>query len=112
MAIFRMYTGDDGHSHIEDQSVSSHPVLSTEQATAHITFQELGAGAFVDWHNAPRYQYVIILSGEMEIGLNDGTLRRFGPGDALLASDTTGSGHTTKSAGTGPALVGVVPLAQ
>ncbi len=112
MAVFRMYTGDDGHSHIEDQTVSSHPDLTTEQPTAHIAFRELAAGAFMDWHNAPRRQYVIILSGQMEIGLNDGTLRRFNPGDAVLASDLTGSGHTTKSAGTGPALVGVVPLAE
>ena len=112
MAVFRMYTGDDGHSHIEDQALSSHPILSTEQAAAHITFRELEAGAFMDWHNAPRRQYVIILGGQMEIGLKDGTLRRFNPGDAILASDLTGSGHTTKSAGTGPALVGVVPLAE
>jgi hypothetical protein len=27
---------------------------------------------------------VIILSGELEIGLGDGTFRRFGPGDARL----------------------------
>lgn len=112
MAVFRMYTGEDGHSHIEDQSLSSHPSLATEQSTSHIVFRELEAGAFMDWHNAPRRQYVIILSGQMEIGLNDGTLRRFNPGDAILASDLTGSGHTTKSVGDGPALVGVVPLAE
>jgi quercetin dioxygenase-like cupin family protein len=112
MAVFRMYTGDDGHSHIEDQALSSHPILSTEQSTAHITFREMEAGFFMDWHNAPRRQYVIILGGQMEIGFNDGTKRRFHPGDAILASDLTGSGHTTKSAGDGPALVGVVPLAE
>lgn len=66
----------------------------------------------MDWHNAPRRQYVILLSGQMEIGLNDGTRRQFGPGDAVLASDLTGSGHTTRSAGAGPALVAVVPLAE
>ena len=33
MAVFRFYTGDDGHSHIEDQSPSLHPTLTSEQAT-------------------------------------------------------------------------------
>jgi hypothetical protein len=42
---------------------------------------------------------VIILSGELEIGLGDGTFRRFGPGDARLVEDTTGRGHTTRTIG-------------
>lgn len=112
MAVFRLYTGDDGHSHIEDQSPNSHPALTSEQATDHIVFRELEAGTFMDWHNAPRRQYVILLSGQMEIGLNDGSRRQFGAGDALLASDLTGSGHTTKAVGDGTALVAVVPLAE
>ena len=111
MAVFRLYTGDDGHSHIEDQSLSSHPSLTREQSTEHIVFRELDAGAFMDWHNAPRQQYVILLSGQMEIGLNDGSRRQFGAGDAILASDLTGSGHTTRAIGAEAALVAVVPLA-
>ena len=50
----------------------------------------------MDWHPAPRRQYVIILTGQLEIGLGDGTTRRFGPGDARLVEDTTGQGHTTR----------------
>ncbi len=112
MAIFRLYTGDDGQSYIEEQSLSSHPGLTTEQATAHISFREIESETFVDWHTAPRQQYILLLSGQLEIGLKDGTLRRFNPGDVVLASDTTGSGHTTRVAGTGPATVAVVPLAE
>ena len=111
MAIFRLYTGKDNQSHIEEQSLSSHPVLTTEQATAHIQFREIESGTFSDWHTAPRRQYLLVLSGQLEIGLKDGTLQRFNAGDVVLASDTTGSGHTTRVVGSGPAMAAIVPLA-
>ena len=44
-----------------------------------------------DWHIAPRRQYIFVLSGAMEIGSGDGTMRRFGPGDVVLADDLTGN---------------------
>jgi hypothetical protein len=37
--------------------------------------------------------------GRWEIGIGDGTTRRFGPGDVVLADDLTGQGHTTRSLG-------------
>jgi hypothetical protein len=110
MAIFRLYTGSDGQSHIEDQSLASHPVLTSPLAAKHIMFRDMPAGTFIDWHPAPQRQYVIILSGELEIGLGDGTLRRFGPGDARLVEDITGQGHTTRAIN-GPVLTAVIPLA-
>jgi quercetin dioxygenase-like cupin family protein len=112
MAIFRLYTGADGQSHIEDQSLSTHPALTNPQAVAHVMFAQLPAGTFIDWHPAPRRQYVIILAGQLEIGLGDGTLRRFGPGDARLVEDTTGKGHTTRVVGPEPVLTAVIPLAE
>ena len=39
------------------------------------------------------------LTGEVEIGLGDGTTHRFGPGHVLLAEDLTGRGHTTRVVG-------------
>jgi quercetin dioxygenase-like cupin family protein len=112
MGIFRLYAGADGQSRIEDQSLSSHPVLATPQIAAHIVFSQLPVGTFIDWHPAPRRQYVIILAGQLEIGLGDGTVRRFGPGDARLVEDTTGRGHTTRVVGTEPVLTAVIPLAE
>jgi quercetin dioxygenase-like cupin family protein len=111
MAVFRMYTGTDGHSHIEEQTVGAHPVLSQERATVHIQFRELPVSTSMDWHNAPRRQYVIVLSGQMEVGFKDGTTHRMNPGDATLAEDLTGSGHTTRVSSSTPTVVGIVPLA-
>ena len=99
MAIVRLYTGDDGQSHMEELDLASHPELTSMRATAGIQFRTTELGRFSDWHNAPRRQCIITLSGEMEIGLGDGTLRRFGPGHVLLAEDLTGQGHTTRAMG-------------
>ena len=111
MAIFRMYTGPDGKSHWEEQTLAEHPTLTKPQATAHIVFSEQPAGKFLDWHPAPRRQYVIVISGQLEIGFGDGTTRRFGPGDARLVEDTTGQGHNTRYIGPGPVITATIPLA-
>jgi len=111
MAIFRLYTGSDGQSHIEEQTIEAHPILAEARPTVHIQFREIPAGTFMDWHPAPRRQYVIVLSGQLEVGFKDGTTRRMNPGDATLAEDITGPGHTTKVTSASPAVVAVVPLA-
>lgn len=112
MGIYRLYTGDDGQSHIDDLDLETSDELKSERATTSIGFTTWPAGRFIDWHPAPRRQYVILLSGQLEIGLGDGTTRRFGPGDARLVEDTTGQGHTTRVVGDGPTITAVVPLAD
>ena len=41
-------------------------------------------------------RWLITLSGELEIGLGDGSVHKFGPGDVRLIEDVTGHGHTTR----------------
>ena len=107
----RLYTGDDGRSHIEDLDLDAGPIKwLTEQPTASITFRSSQPGNFVDWHPAPRRQFMITLSGQVEIGLGDGTSRRFGAGDVMLAEDLTGEGHTTRVVSDRPRIAAVVPL--
>ena len=112
MSISRLYTGDDGQSHIEELDLASHPELTELQKTEGIVFRSSEPGRFSDWHNAPRRQYVITLSGEVEIGLGDGSTHRFGPGHVNLAEDLTGKGHTTKSVGSVPRISATIPLAD
>ena len=112
MGIYRLYTGNDGQSHIENVDLGGHPDLKSLRPTTGIMFQESTPGNFIDWHPAPRRQYVISLSGELEIGLGDGSLHRFGAGDARLVEDTTGQGHTTRVVSSGPSITAVVPLAD
>jgi hypothetical protein len=111
MGVYRLYTGTDGESHIAELNPGEHQELWQLQGATGIRLQEFKAKQFLDWHPAPRRQWVIILSGELEIGCGDGTLRRFGPGDARLVEDTTGRGHTTRTLGEERCLAMVVPLA-
>ena len=112
MSITRLYTGADGQTHIEELDLASHPELTTLQAAKGIVFRTTQPGYFSDWHNAPRRQFVITLSGEVEIGLGDGSKHRFGPGHVTLAEDLTGKGHTTRVVGTQPRMTATIPLAE
>ena len=75
------------------------------------SFAATAPGNFIDWHTAPRRQFVITLSGEVEIGLGDGTVHRFGAGHVNLAEDLTGQGHTTRVVGDEPRVTATIPLA-
>ena len=112
MGTFRLYTGSDGQSHIETIDLAQHSQWTKGLATTQISFREDPVGRFIDWHPAPRRQFVIIVSGQLEIGLGDGSKHLFGPGDARLVEDTTGNGHTTRVHGIQPCLTATIPLAQ
>lgn len=100
--ITRVYTGDDGESHFEDIEVplseaTSLGQLSEVQPASGVIFRRTEAGQDLDWHNAPRRQYVVLLTGpDVEIEIGDGTTRRFPPGSVILVEDTTGRGHITR----------------
>jgi quercetin dioxygenase-like cupin family protein len=112
LTFIRLYTGEDGNTHIEDLDLFSHPELTDPQTAETITFRSAEPGRYMDWHNAPRRQFVITLSGEYEIGLRDGTVHRFGPGHVTLAEDLTGSGHTTRVVSQAPRIAATIPLAD
>ena len=95
MQFCRMYTGDDGKSHFEelDQTQGSQYFLSTITAKA-LVFKNDDNRDILGWHNAPRRQWCVTLSGTCEIGIGDGTKKTFGPGDVFLAEVVTVQGHT------------------
>jgi len=117
--IWRVYSGADGRSHVEELALDMKPFTDTEgahgegtplQAGTGIVFRVSPPGYRLDWHCAPRRQYSITLSGQAEIQVGDGTVVRVGPGDVLLAEDLTGQGHVTRSVGDGPRFYAIVPL--
>jgi quercetin dioxygenase-like cupin family protein len=119
--LWRVYSGDDGQSHIEKVSLALQPFTDTEgaygeatplQPTAGITFRVSPSGYELSWHCAPRRQYSISLSGEAEIEVGDGTVQRVGPGDVILAEDLTGQGHITRVVGEKERFYAIVPLAD
>ena len=109
--IVRIYTGQDGQTHFEDLPLPADESQNIAlPAGASLTFRRFPPDYFSDWHTEPRRQYIFILSGQMEIGIGDGTARRFGPGDVVLADDLTGRGHTTRTVGGVPRVSATVPV--
>ena len=96
MGIYRMYPGSDNETHIEELSLSDHPELGDLQIVKGLQIQRNEGGRFMDFHQAPNKRWLITLSGELEIGLGDGTVHKFGPGDVRLIEDVTCHGHTTR----------------
>ena len=111
MGTWRLYTGVDGQSHVEKIDWRATGDWTKGMRTTDIKFGEWPVGKFMDWHPAPRRQLVIILSGQLEIGLSDGTKHVFGAGDARLVEDTTGKGHTTRQLGAERCVTATIPLA-
>lgn len=117
--MWRIYSGADGQSHLEEVTLAMQPFVDQEgaygdatpmQPTRGMTFRVAPPGYVLDWHCAPRRQYSISLSGEVEIEVGDGTVKRFGPGAVLLAEDLTGQGHITRVVGQQPRFYLVLPL--
>ena len=73
------------------------------------SFGEMPAGLEQDWHPASRRQFVVVLSGTVEVEASDGEKRQFQPGEMFLADDSASSGHRTRTLG-GPARVLFVHL--
>ena len=111
MGTFRLFTGPDQQSHIEPIDLAKTKQWTDGLATTKISFSDWPVGRNIDWHPAPRRQFVIILSGQLEIGLGDGSKQVFGPGDARLVEDTTGKGHTTRVVGNERCVTATIPLA-
>lgn len=49
-----------------------------------------------EWHTAPRNQFAINLTGDLEVETTDGERHAIGAGDLVFLSDTTGQGHITR----------------
>ena len=106
MKVTRLYSGADGESHFQDidfpvNGAGPEKLSELVKATG-IIFRETTGVYDVDWHTAPRRQFVINLEGQVELIVKDGTKRILGPGDILLAEDTTGRGHISRAVNNQP----------
>ena len=89
MRAYKLYTGKDGHSHVQVGTVAN---LKLKPADS-IMFNETPAHSYYDWHPAPTTQYVITLAGTLLFETHLGETFTLQPGDILIAMDTTGTGH-------------------
>ena len=110
MGTYRMYTDAQGKARWEEIDLARNPEWTKGLDVTQIRFGTRPPGVTQDWHPAPQRQFVIILSGQLEIGFEDGSKRVFGPGDARLVEDTTGKGHTTTAVGPEPCITATIGL--
>jgi len=114
VVVTRLYTGPDGQTHSEEIEVKFTPGATNDVfALMKISGAELrraSPGAVNDWHNAPRRQYVITLSGRGEVELAGGKKIPLDPGHIELAEDLTGKGHITRVVGTEDRITLALPL--
>ncbi len=115
-----VYADSTGESHFEDIEIElttldfappSPPLdVSAFTEATHYGFISAPPGWYGEWHPTPRRLVTFYLSGEVEVQVSDGEIRRFGPGTIVLAEDTTGKGHTSKVVSSNNALLAVVQL--
>ena len=95
MGVYRLYSGDDGQSHIEELSEDAIKEIKLDGSRMSFSVSQREPGHFSDYHPAPRRRWQVGVVGRPIIGLGDGTSQNFGPGDVRLIEDLTGQGHTT-----------------
>ena len=110
----RIFTGPDGQTHAEEVEMKLTPrggdELSETIKVTSLQFRRTPPNYFVDWHHAPRRQYVITLSGRGEIEIADGKKVPLGPGHILLAEDLTGKGHISRGVGSDDRVSLFIPV--
>jgi hypothetical protein len=116
ITVTRLYTGSDGLTHAEEMDVRLTPwgtlggiERSDAIAVSGLQFERSAPTRANDWHTASRRQYVITLRGKGEIELTGGRKILLEPGRILLAEDTTGKGHLTRTVGGEDWIAVVVP---
>ncbi len=102
MRIHNLYADAKGDSHWRDVEVEwaeqTHGGrLSKRQPASGIIFRQVQPDYDLDWHNAPRRQYIINLDAGVEITASDGEARKIGAGEVILVEDTRGKGHLSKA---------------
>ena len=102
MRIHNLYADEDGESHFRDIEVEwvaerRSSKLSEVFIASGIEFRETSGDYDLDWHPAPRCQYVINLDAGVQISASDGESRLIGAGEVILVEDTEGRGHRSKS---------------
>jgi hypothetical protein len=102
MKIQHLYVDEQGESHFEDMEIpyvesGRAGKLSARLPATGIIFREVPPDYDLDWHPAPRRQYIINLDAGVQITASDGQSRTIGAGEVILVEDTWGKGHLSKA---------------
>ena len=122
MRYVQLTVDDQGETHFRDAELDMNeadyrppaPLMFVSHAyeSSVIQFARLPAG----WEGAsftiPSKQFVVIVSGEINITVSDGERRTFKSGDVVLMEDTHGKGHSTRVVGPQDCCAAVAPVLE
>ena len=94
-----LFTDTDGRARFREEALDlseGTPAarLSPVLPARGLQLRQSPVGFRSQFHCTPTPQWVFILGGQMEIGLQDGSSRVFGPGGHFFSSDTLPAGAT------------------
>ena len=94
-----LYTGEDGRARFRERPLplaGGTPMtrLSALAPSSGWQFRRSPVGFASDVHCTTAPQWLVVLQGQMEIGLQDGSTRVFGPGQCFYSNDTLPPGAT------------------
>lgn len=92
-----LFTGADGRARFREEALaldggSPAARLSALLPASGLVLRESPVGFRSQFHCTDAPQWLIVLRGRMEIGLQDGSSRVFGPGDHFYSADTLPEG--------------------
>ena len=98
MHIHNLYEDDNGESHFRNIEIEwvedrSYGQLSETLPANGMICRHTSGDYDLDWHNAPRRQYIINLDAAVKITASDGEARIIQAGEIFLVEDVNGKGH-------------------
>ena len=104
MRIHNLYEDQNGESHFRDIEIEwaeerNFSKYSAWMPANGIIFRETSGDYDLDWHPAPRRQYIVNLDAGVKITASDGESREIKAGEIILVEDLTGKGHLSQSVG-------------
>jgi hypothetical protein len=105
----KVYADENGETHFKDMEVPLKdadyappaPRIATsphETATGTVAIG-FPPGWFGDFHPAPKHQWMMIMSGALEIGVSDGEKRTLPAGTIAFLEESGSKGHSTRVIG-------------
>ena len=87
-----LYTDGDGRAKFREEQIelgegTPQSMLSAVLPATGCQMRESPVGFRSQFHCSPKPQWLFVLSGEMEIGLQDGSTRSFKPGEHFYSAD-------------------------
>lgn len=92
-----LFTDIDGYARFREERIAltegnEHSRLSPWLPANGLQLRHSPVGFRSDFHCTGKTQWLFVLQGVMEIGLRDGSTRRFGPGEHFYSADTLPDG--------------------